>query len=116
MESKFLMLGDLNSYCISFGLSNYVWGVVVNWDNFSKITVGKQFVRSVDSISANTAEGFGRYNKKDKIKFYRYSFGSVKESLDWNQKAFSRNLINKQAHSHIYHELDKMPKRDKFIN
>ncbi|MCK4639103.1 MAG: four helix bundle protein, partial [Bacteroidales bacterium] len=26
---------------------------------------------AADSISANIAEGFGRYHKKDKIKFYR---------------------------------------------
>jgi len=31
---------------------------------FAKDTIGKQFARSVDSISANIAEGFGRYTKK----------------------------------------------------
>jgi len=31
--------------------------------------VGGQFVEVADSISANIADGFGRYNKKDKIKF-----------------------------------------------
>lgn len=36
-----------------------------------------QIINAIDSISANIAEGFGRYGKKDKIKFYYYSFGSV---------------------------------------
>jgi four helix bundle protein len=43
----------------------------VAWPAFNRDTVGKQFVQALDSISANLAEGFGRYNKKDKINFYR---------------------------------------------
>ena len=35
----------------------------------------------VDSVSANISEGFGRYHKKDKIKFYRYSQGSVNQAV-----------------------------------
>jgi len=41
---------------------------MVKWDYFAKKTVGEQFIDAVDSISANIAEGFGRYHKKDKIK------------------------------------------------
>jgi len=65
MEKKYLQLNDVSSYKISFHLSNYVWEIIVNWDYFAKDTVGKQFTRSIDSISANIAEGFGRYGKKD---------------------------------------------------
>jgi len=73
---KFLKLNDIEAFRISFHLSNYIWDVVLKWSNFSQRTVGEQFIRAVDSISANVAEGFGRYGKKDKIKFYRYSQGS----------------------------------------
>jgi len=110
MEKKFLKLNNLDAYKISFHLSNYVWNIVVKWDYFTKDTVGKQFARSIDSISANIAEGFGRYNKKDKIKFYRYSFGSLKESLDWNEKARIRKLFTKEQYNHISEELQKLPK------
>jgi len=87
MENKFLKLNDISAYKASFLLSNYIWDIVVQWDYFAKDTIGKQFVRAVDSISANIAEGFGRYGKKDKVKFYRYSFGSLKECFDWNEKS-----------------------------
>jgi four helix bundle protein len=53
--------------------------------------VGEQFVSAIDSISANIAEGFGRYFKKDKIKYYRYRTGSEKEGLDWNEKSKKRS-------------------------
>ncbi len=93
MEKKYLALNDITAYKIVFNLSNYVWDIIIKWDYFAKDTVGKQFVRAVDSISANIAEGFGRYHKRDKVKFYRYSFGSVKETLDWNEKSKVRKLL-----------------------
>ncbi len=110
MVDKYLSLNNINSYKIAFNLSNYVWRLVVNWDYFAKDTVGRQFTRAVDSVSANIAEGFGRYGKKDKIKFYRYSYGSVKECFDWNEKAKIRGLLKPQDYDYIYKELNKLPK------
>lgn len=81
-ERKFLRLADIECYRISFALSNAVWNVVLQWPAFAQQTIGSQFVRSVDSVSANTAEGFGRYGKKDKVRFYRIARGSLFESLD----------------------------------
>ena len=110
MDKKYLALNDISAYKIAFSLSNYVWKIVLKWDYFSKDTVGKQFVRSVDSIAANLAEGFGRYGKKDKILFYRYSYGSIKESLDWNEKSRARKLLSAEEYDHIYEELSKLPR------
>ena len=110
MEKKYLKLNDIDAYKIAFNLSNYVWDLIIKWNRFDSDTIGKQFVRSVDSISANIAEGFGRYSKKDKIKFYRISFGSMYESLDWNEKALKRELISKKEYDLIYSELQKLPK------
>ncbi|MEJ2613566.1 MAG: four helix bundle protein [Ignavibacteriaceae bacterium] len=109
-NKKFLKLNDIEAYRISFKLSNNIWDVVIKWDYFAKDTIGKQFLKAVDSVSANIAEGFGRYSKKDKIKFYRYSFGSLYESLDWNEKAHIRNLLNEEEYSYIFSELIKLPK------
>lgn len=110
MDKKYLKLNDIDAYKISFSLSNYVWDLIVKWNQFNSDTVGKQFIRAVDSISANIAEGFGRYSKKDKIKFFRISFGSMYESLDWNEKAFKRKLISKSDYDYIFSELQKLPK------
>jgi four helix bundle protein len=109
-KKRYLTLNDLSAYKISLGLSNYVWNIVEKWDFFKKKTVGGQFVRSVDSISANIAEGFGRYHKKDKIHFYKISYGSVTESLDWNEKAKTRILLTDEEYNHIFQELTKLPK------
>jgi len=84
---KYLKLNDIEAYRIAFNLTNYIWDLVIKWEYFRRKTVGAQFVEAVDSVSANIAEGFGRYHKKDRIKFYRYSYGSLFESLDWNEKS-----------------------------
>lgn len=109
-EKQYLTLNKIESYMIAFNLSNYVWKIVMEWDKFAQWTVGKQYVTAIDSISANIAEGFGRYHKKDKIKFYRYSTGSLQESLDWTRKAIIRKLITEEEKEYITTELQKLPK------
>jgi four helix bundle protein len=109
-QKKNLMLNDIEAYKIAFKLSNIVWDIIINWVHFTKQTIGTQFVRAVDSISVNIAEGFGRYNKKDKIRFYRISYGSFQESLDWNLKAIERKRISEDQYDILFSELQKLPK------
>lgn len=110
MDKKYLTLNDISAYQKALSLSNYIWKIVLKWDYFAKDTVGKQFVRAVDSISANLAEGFGRFGKKDKILFYRYSYGSIKESVDWLEKSNIRKLISSEEYQYILQELNHLPK------
>lgn len=110
MERRYLQLNDIDSYKIAFNLANYVWNIVIRWDIFAKKTLGDQFVRAVDSISVLIAEGFGRYHKKDKIHYYRMSLGSLKESLDCNEKAKVRNLLTEEEYGHVLQELKRLPK------
>ena len=67
-------------------------------------------MNAIDSISANIAEGFGRYSKKDKIRFFRIAFGSMYESLDWNEKAKIRKLLSDEEYQLIFNELQLLPK------
>ncbi len=111
IEKTYLKLNDIEAYKIAFKLSNYVWDIVyVEWDLFAKKTIGTQMVNAMDSISANIAEGFGRHFKKDKVNFYRFSKGSLKESFDWNEKAKVRKLISQEQYNFIFTELNKLPK------
>ncbi|MCL5029251.1 MAG: four helix bundle protein [Bacteroidetes bacterium] len=109
-NKKFLKLNDIEAYKISFRLSNHIWDLILKWDHFGKDTAGKQYVTAADSVSANIAEGLGRYSKKDKIKFFRYSLGPLYESLDWNEKSHVRKLLNEEEYSYIFSEMIKLPK------
>lgn len=109
MQKNYLKLNDISAYKLAFNLSNYIWNIVAEWEWFAKKHIGGQFVEALDSISANIAEGFGRYHKKDKVKFYRYSQGSMKESFDWNEKSKVRGLLTDEQYQHIINELKKLP-------
>lgn len=110
MVKKYLRLSDIRAYVEGFNLSNKIWNTISKWGYFEKNTVGMQFVRAVDSISANIAEGFGRYHKKDKQKFYYNARASVYESLDWLQKLKVRKLVSDKEYREMYTILSALPK------
>ncbi len=107
---NYLKVNDIEAYNIAFQLSNQVWKIVMQWPYLAQKTIGAQFIDATDSISANIAEGFGRYHKKDKIKFYHYSRGSSLESIDWLEKSFIRALLDENQYSLFKIELEKLPK------
>lgn len=110
MVGKFLKLNNISADTSSFSLSTKIWDIVVNWNSFAKTNVGTQLVRAVDSVSANIAEGFGRFHKKDKIKFFYNARGSVYESLDWLEKCKSRKLISEKQYHEFFEILIKLPR------
>ena len=52
----------------------------------------------------------GRRGKKDKAKFYNYSYASVLESLNWNEKAKVRALLSSKEYDKIFTNIQKLPK------
>jgi len=56
-------------------------------------TVGKQIIRSADSIGANIAEGSGRGTYQDNRRFVRIARGSLNETQHWLRRAQKRNLL-----------------------
>lgn len=91
-----MKLEELRVYQMSMEIGEKVWKIVINWDYFLKDTIGKQLVRSVDSIAANLSEGFGRFHYKEAKNFSYYSRGSLYETKTWLTKAYNRNLITQE--------------------
>lgn len=98
-------LEDLEVYQLSETFSDEIWFLVHEWDYFAKDTVGKQIVRSADSISANIAEGYGRYHYKENKNFCFFSRGSILETKGWLKKAQNRNLIDEERFCMLYDKL-----------
>jgi four helix bundle protein len=46
-------------------------------------SVSDQLVRSVASVSANIAEGYGRSMPRDRTRFYDIALGSLREAATW---------------------------------
>jgi four helix bundle protein len=88
-----MKLDTLNVYKESQAIGEEVWAIVAGWDFFARDTVGKQIVKSVDSIAANIAEGYGRFYYKENKQFCYYSRGSLIETICWIDKSKARKLM-----------------------
>lgn len=102
---SFYNLEDLEVYQLAESFSNKIWFIVNEWDYFAKDTVGKQVVRSADSIGANIAEGYGRYHYKENRNFCYFSGGSIIETKGWLKKSKTRNLLSEEQFNLLYEKL-----------
>ncbi len=93
MKTKF---ENLRVYQMSETLADEVWEIVLGWSNLAKDTVGKQIIRSADSVGANIAEGEGRGTHLDNKRFVRIARGSLQETQHWLRRAYKRNLLTKE--------------------
>jgi four helix bundle protein len=108
---------ELQVYQLAEQISNEVWLIVLSWDFFAKDTVGKQLVRSVDSIGANIAEGNGRYNYKDNQRFIKIARGSLHETRHWLRLACARHLLTREQIERIKPLIDELsPKLNAYLN
>ena len=85
---------DLQVLKSAEAIADSIWKQVSQWDGFARDVVGKQITRSADSIGANIAESFGRYNFGEKLQFLYYSRGSLFETKYWLNRTSVRELMN----------------------
>ena len=87
---------NLKIYQLSEQLCDDVWKVVCDWNRLAQDTVGKQLIRSADSIGANIAEGSGRGSAQDHRRFLKIARGSLYETQHWLRRAYKRQLFNEE--------------------
>ncbi len=101
-----MKLEEFRVYQLAMDLGEEVWKIVIKWDFFAKDTIGKQLVKSVDSVAANLSEGYGRYHYKEAKNFSYYSRGSLYETKTWLTKAKNRDLLNEETFSKMMSAID----------
>lgn len=84
---------DLRILKLSEEIADSIWKTVIQWDEFAKDVVGTQMARSADSVGANIAESFGRFNFGEKLQFLYYSRGSLFETKYWLNRTRVRGLM-----------------------
>jgi len=103
-----ILLKDLKIYQKALIISNKSWEIYKNFTWQVKKTIGDQFIRAIDSIGANIAEGYGRFHYLDRIKFYYNARGSLLESLHWLELLKNRDLITEKDYSSISNLLEDL--------
>ena len=87
---------NLRVFQLSEKLADYIWDIVISWNYFARDTVGKQITRSADSIGANIAEGSGRYNFQDNLRFVKIARASLHETRYWLRRTYVSKLITNE--------------------
>jgi len=80
-------LEDLKILKTAEDIADAVWKQVVGWDAFAQDVVGKQFARATESIGANNAESYGRFNYGEKLQFLLPGnvVSSLKSQIFWRK-------------------------------
>lgn len=107
---------NLRVYVLSEELADVIWEISCVWPHFDRDTVGKQIVRSADSVGANIAEGTGRYGIQDNKRFAYIARGSLNETKHWLRRAYKRNLLKEDEIQRLKPILDELgPKLNAYI-
>lgn len=107
---------NLRVYQLSEQISDRIWDIALGWDTFAKDTIGKQLVRSVDSIGANIAEGTGRGTYVDNRRFVRIARGSLNETKHWLRRAYKRKLLSARQVDSLKPLIDELaPKLNAYL-
>jgi len=73
---------DLETWKMAREFRNEIRLVIQNFPPDEKFKLTDQIVRSSRSVTANIAEGFGRYHYQENVQFCRTARGSLNETLD----------------------------------
>ena len=107
---------SLRVYQLSEELADCVWKIAREWDHLAKDTIGKQLIRSADSIGANIAEGTGRGSYQDNRRFVRNARGSLYETRHWLRRAHARSLLSSEAVKTVKPIIDELgPKLNAYL-
>ena len=91
-----MRLEDLKLYQECLDFEKEIWDLTNGWEGFNRDTVGKPIIQSADAISGNIAQGYGRYNFKDKKHYCYISRGYILKTRGWLIKAKERELIGEE--------------------
>ncbi|MFY0594113.1 four helix bundle protein [Roseivirga sp.] len=105
-----MKLEELRIYQRANEISDEIWQLVTKMSYFEKDTIGKQLARSADSISANIAEGYGRFFYKENRQFCFYSRGSLTETQNWLGKCNRRQIIDVVIYEKLNEQLNDLHK------
>ena len=75
-----------------------------------KYRLTDQIIRSSRSISANIAEGFGRFHRQENIQFCRIARGSLYETLEHIICGFDENYITEEVYQELRNQFNDVLK------
>jgi four helix bundle protein len=104
---------DLKVYQTGLDLRAETWGIVRAWTYFHKDTLGKQIVRSAESVPANIAKGMAVIRSGNAFGFVTSLAVLCLNARDTSQTVHRRSLIDETKHEEL---VRKRSKRNNLTN
>lgn len=105
-------LWKLEVYRLALFVAEIGWEdvIILNKNSLTR-DAADQIIRSLNSISANIAEGYSRSTGKDRARYFEYSLGEAREARDRYFKA--RRVLN---HEIVMHRIKVLTQIVKILN
>jgi four helix bundle protein len=84
----------LRAYQLAAALADDIYSTVRGWSEFDRDTIGKQIVRSADSVAANIAEGMSGRSVRSRKAYLEIAQRSLGETENHLARALHRGLID----------------------
>ena len=112
-----MKLEDLETYKLAREVSGDAWEIYKDFPWETRKVIGDQFIRAIDSIGANIAEGRGRFHYLDRNKFNYNARGSLIESIHWIELLAERGIVQKEKGEALKNKIEDLNhKLNNYIN
>ena len=101
---------DLKIWQMARKFRKNIYGTAKKFPKFEQFGLASQIRNAAISITANIAEGHGRYHYKEEMQFMRIARGSLNEVLDHLYTAIDEEYITQKSFDSLYgggRELEK---------
>ncbi len=98
---------DLECWKLAASLRRKLSTLAKEFPPHEKFKLADQIVRASRSVTANIAEGYGRFHYQEYIQFCRHSRGSLFELFDHLMVAFEEKYITEAQYKEYKSEIDR---------
>jgi len=110
-------LEDLEIWQDSRCLRNEFSELAKSLPQMERFKLMDQIIRASRSVSANIAEGYGRYHYQENVQFCRQARGSLYELVDHLSVMIDEQYITKEKYQFLKNKVDTLIKRmNAYIN
>jgi len=93
---------DIQAWKIGREIRRRVYAIVKRLPKEEQYSLGSQMRRAAISVTANIAEGYGRYHYQENIQFCRQSRGSLYELQDHLITCLDEGYTTRQEYEEVY--------------
>ncbi len=87
----------MNIWQMSFSILVDIYNLIKKFPVDERYALTDQLKRAANSVVHNIAEGYGRYEPKDKTRFYKIARGSAYESMSQILVAETQNYLSSET-------------------